>query len=104
MATRAGVDWPQFRGPRASGIAEGFKTPLRWSVPQKSNVGWKTPIPGLGHSSPVISGGRLFVATAISAKNNDVKVGLYGEIASVQDDATHEWRVYCLDKKSGKIL
>jgi outer membrane protein assembly factor BamB len=104
MANRAGVDWPQFRGPRASGIAEGFPAPTSWSVPEKKNIRWKTPVPGLSHSSPVIWDDRLFIATAISAKNNEVKVGLYGDIDSVKDDAVHEWWVYCLDKKTGKVL
>jgi outer membrane protein assembly factor BamB len=104
MPNRTGIDWPQFRGPRASGIAEGFKTPVSWSVPEKKGMAWKTPLPGLSHSSPVIWGDRLFVATAISGKDNNVKVGLYGDIASVEDSAQHEWRVYCLDKRSGKVL
>lgn len=104
MPARTGINWPQFRGPRASGIAEGFKTPVSWSVPEKKNVAWKTPLPGLSHSSPVIWGDQLFVATAISAKDNSVKVGLYGDIDSVKDDAIHEWRVYCVNKKTGKVL
>ena len=43
--------------------------------------------------------------TAISGKKDaGVKVGLYGDIESVTDDTAHEWRIYCLDKKTGKIL
>jgi outer membrane protein assembly factor BamB len=99
------VHWPTFRGLNASGTAEGFSTPTRWNVPAGDNVKWKTPIPGLGHSSPVIWGNRLFVTTSISGEANArLRVGLYGDIAPVQDDTSHRWLVYCLDKRTGKKL
>jgi outer membrane protein assembly factor BamB len=98
------VHWPTFRGPNASGIAEGFTTPTQWNVSAGENVKWKTPIPGLGHSSPVIWGNNLFITTAISQANNTIRVGLYGDIKSVEDDSPHKWVVYCLDKRTGKIL
>jgi outer membrane protein assembly factor BamB len=99
------VNWPSFRGPNASGIAQGFTPPITWSVEESKNILWKTPIPGLGLSSPIVWGDRLFVSTAIGEKRNqEIKPGLYGNIESVQDDTVHRWIVYCLDKKSGKIL
>ena len=99
------IHWPMFRGPNASGIAEGFATPTQWNVPAGENVKWKTPIPGLGHSSPIIWGNQLFITTAVSGqKDAKLRVGLYGDIASVQDDTSHRWMVYCLDKQTGKIL
>lgn len=101
MAT---INWPQFRGPGASGIAEGSKLPTTWNVEEKKNLLFKTPLPGLGHSSPIVWGEKVFVTAALSPKNNDLKVGLYGEIASVEDDSEHEWRIYCVHKRSGKIL
>jgi outer membrane protein assembly factor BamB len=104
-AAKKGADWPSFRGINASGIAEGFQTPTLWNVEEKKNVAWKTPIPGLGHSSPIVWGNRVFVTTAISGQEKpELKVGLYGDIASVQDNTPHNFKVYCLDKKSGKIL
>lgn len=104
-APAAGVNWPSFRGPNASGIAEGFTTPTRWNATTGENVKWKTPIPGLGHSSPVIWGNQVFITTAISGQTNPkLRVGLYGDIDSVQDDTSHKWIVYCLDKQTGKIL
>jgi outer membrane protein assembly factor BamB len=103
--TAPGIHWPTFRGPNASGAAEGFPTPTQWDVPAGDNIKWKTPIPGLGHSSPVIWGNRLFVTTAISAQTNPkLRVGLYGDITSVQDDTINKWIVYCLDKRTGKVL
>jgi outer membrane protein assembly factor BamB len=98
------VNWPSYRGPHASGIALGAP-PIRWDLESSLNVRWKTEIPGLGHSSPVIWGDRLFVTTAISGKTDPMlKVGLYGDIESVDDDTVHRWRIYCLDKSTGKIL
>jgi outer membrane protein assembly factor BamB len=102
---RPGIDWPQFRGIAATGIAEGPATPSVWNVAKGTNVLWKTPVPGLGLSSPVVWGNRLFVTTAISGrKDATLKPGLYGDIDSVPDDTSHEWRVYALDKKTGAIL
>ncbi|MBB6051217.1 PQQ-binding-like beta-propeller repeat protein [Armatimonas rosea] len=101
MAT---IHWPQFRGPGASGIAEGSKLPTVWNVEEKKNVLFKTPLPGLGHSSPIIWGDKVFVTTAVSPKNNNLKVGLYGDIEPVADDSEHQWQVHCLHKRTGKIL
>lgn len=101
---RPGVDWPQFRGIAAGGVADGASLPDKWSAADGTNVIWKTPIPGLGLSSPVVWGNDVFISTSISGKPDaNLKVGLYGDIASVQDDTVHEWRVYALDKKTGAI-
>jgi outer membrane protein assembly factor BamB len=103
-APRPGVDWPQFRGISASGIAEGHPTPTTWDVAAGRGVVWKTPVPGLGLSSPIVWGDLVCLTTSLSGKKDaDLKVGLYGDIEPVQDDSMHEWRVYCLDKKSGAV-
>ncbi|MDX1934420.1 MAG: PQQ-binding-like beta-propeller repeat protein [Capsulimonadales bacterium] len=100
-----GDHWPSFRGANASGVADGTPVASAWDVEAGRNVQWKTAIPGLGHSSPIVWGDRLFVTTAISgAAKPELKVGLYGDIAPVEDDTSHEFRVYCLNKKTGKIL
>ncbi|SVD87094.1 uncharacterized protein METZ01_LOCUS439948, partial [marine metagenome] len=99
------VNWPQFRGPGGSGVAEGFPTPTTWDVPASRNVKWKTTIPGLGHSCPTIWGDRVFVTSAISGRKEDsLKIGIYHEIAPVEKDGVHVWRLYCIDKASGEIL
>ena len=58
------TDWPSFRGLGGRGVAEGFALPEKWNADPKSgklsNVLWQTDVPGLGHSSPVIHGNRLF--------------------------------------------
>jgi outer membrane protein assembly factor BamB len=101
---RPGVDWPSFRGIRASGVADGFTTATEWNVPQGKGVLWKTPIGGLGHSSPIVWGDRVCVTTAISGKKNaGLRTGLYGDIDSVNDDTVHTWKLLCLDKKTGRV-
>lgn len=104
-APRPGVDWPQFRGISATGISEGAAVPSVWSIKDGRNVLWKAAIPGLGLSSPVVWGDHIFVSTAISGKSDaKVRPGLYGDIESVPDDTSHEWRVYCLNKKTGAVV
>ncbi len=103
--TEYSQQWPGFRGPWGRGYIEGAKTAVTWDVAGSKNIKWKTPIPGLGHSCPVIWGNNLFVTTAASLKSAEsLKVGLYGDIDMADDNAVHEFKVYCLDKQSGKIL
>ena len=102
---KAGVDWPSFRGIHGAGTAEGFTTATSWNVPEKKGVVWSVPVAGLGHSSPIIWGGRLCVTTAISGRTDaGLKPGLYGNIESVQDDTSHEWKLLCYDKTTGRTL
>ena len=99
------VNWPRFRGPGASGVAEGVASPTTWNVPESSNLKWKTPIPGLGHSCPIVWEDRLFLTTAISDKKLDsLKIGIYHEIAPVEKDGVHAWVLYCIDKWTGKVI
>ena len=63
-APRPGIDWPSFRGIHASGVAEGHPTLTTWDATKGEGLRWKTPIEGLGLSSPVIWGDRLCVTTA----------------------------------------
>jgi outer membrane protein assembly factor BamB len=103
-AAKPGIDWPQFRGIKADGIAEGVAMPATWSIAKGEGVAWKTPLPGLGLSSPVVWGNLVCMSTSISGmKDAGLKVGLYGDIKPVQDDTEHEWRVLCLDKKTGAV-
>lgn len=60
-------DWPSWRGPTGNGVAEGGQdVPTTWS--ETSNVLWKVPLPGRGHSSPTVVGERIFLATADEAR------------------------------------
>jgi outer membrane protein assembly factor BamB len=96
--------WPQFRGPQASGVADGQDPPLHWNGPESKNIRWKTRIPGLGHASPIVWGDLVFVVTSVSRDPNaTLRVGLYGDIAPVKDETKHSWELYCLDKQTGRI-
>jgi outer membrane protein assembly factor BamB len=98
-------NWPSFRGPHASGVAEGQFPPLTWDVATNHNVSWKTPIPGLGHSGPIIWEDRVYLTTAVSGDGKaEFRPGLYGDVDSLKEATEHSWRVYCLDKNSGKIV
>lgn len=99
------INWPGFRGLNADGTAEHYPTPVSWDIDKSINIKWKTAIPGLGHSSPVIWENRIFITTAVCDKAEpELKVGLYGDIESADDQIVHEWKVYCIDKNTGKIL
>jgi outer membrane protein assembly factor BamB len=98
-------NWPQFRGTSANGVAEGVTTPTTFDAAKSQNLQWKTPIPGLSHASPVVWGNKVFVVTAVSTNPNEEKrFGLFGDVAPVKDDPKHAWKVYALDKKTGKVL
>jgi outer membrane protein assembly factor BamB len=98
-------NWPQFRGHNASGIAAGQDLPLEWDVTTGTNILWKRPIPGLGHSSPVVWKDRVFVTTAVGeGKEAYLKVGRYGESPDNPEDYVHHYKVYCLDTKTGEII
>jgi outer membrane protein assembly factor BamB len=95
--------WPQFRGPGSTGVADDPALPDKWS--QTENVAWKTAIPGVGWSSPIIWGDRIFVTTVISSSDVEKpKKGLYfgGERKPPTDE--HRWVVYAVDFTTGKIV
>ena len=97
--------WPSFRGPQGCGFIDNTSAPVRWSLDSLKSVKWKTSIPGLGHSCPIIWNDYLFVTTAANKTNSEsLKVGLYGDIDEANDSIEHNFKVYCLDKNSGKII
>jgi outer membrane protein assembly factor BamB len=98
-------NWPSFRGPNASGVADGQPTPSKWDVASGENVLWKTPVPGMAVSSPVVWGDRVFVSTAVSSDASaGIKTGLYGDVKPSNDVSMHSWRLLALDKRTGKVL
>jgi outer membrane protein assembly factor BamB len=103
--------WPSFRGPDARGVDAAATPPLTWDVGAGTNVAWSTEIPGLGHSSPVVWDDRVFVTTAVilpgaggeAAAAADAVVNLR-DGASVPATSRHAWRLYCLDRATGRVL
>jgi outer membrane protein assembly factor BamB len=75
-------EWPGWRGPRGDGTSQEKGLPLTWSPSE--NICWKTPIPGKGHSSPIVWGDRVFVTTCLEGNGERV--------------------LLCLDRRDGKIL
>jgi outer membrane protein assembly factor BamB len=100
----AARNWPSFRGADGGGNGDGQGAVAEWDIATGKNIKWKTPIPGIANSSPIVWGDRIFATTAISATDKSFRTGLYGDVAPVNDLSQHEWKVYALDAKSGKIL
>jgi outer membrane protein assembly factor BamB len=96
--------WPQFRGPQAGGVDTNGVVPTRWDVASGENIRWRTSLPGLAHASPIIWNDRVYVITAVRPGTADLKVGLYGDIGSADDQGKHQWRLLALDKATGKII
>ena len=78
----AGEDWPGWRGPRADGTVADKGYPLKWS--DRDNVKWKLELPGVGHASPVVSKGKVFVTGCVEGTKTRV--------------------LYCADRTTGKLL
>lgn len=102
IATGYGADWPAFRGPAGTGIADDNDVPLHWSSDE--NIKWKSPLPGPGDSSPVVSGERVFVTCANKSGKRrglycfDRKNGeqLWSKIVEFDgEEPTHETNPYC---------
>lgn len=103
--TAPDTNWPGFRGPHASGVADGQKLPDTWDVAKNQNIAWTVEIPGLAHSSPIVWGDRIYVTSAISSRPDATfKPGLYGEGTASEDRTPHKWVVMALDRKSGKTI
>ena len=104
IGAESSVNWPQFRGPGALGVAEHPNLPDRWST--NENIAWKVEVPGRGWSSPIVWGQRVFVTTVVSeGEVEPAKKGLYfgGERKEVPK-AEHRWLVLCFDLQSGREL
>ena len=94
--------WPQFRGPHAGVVADDPALPETWS--ETDNVAWKTNIPGLGWSSPVVWDDHVILTSAVSSGQEKAPVpGLYDEHDHVEAAAPQRWVVYDVDFKSGRI-
>lgn len=97
-------NWPSFRGPNASGVAEGSNPPVTWDAEKAQNVLWRTAIPGLSHASPIVWGNNIFVITAISGDSKSSFQAKDRGIGLANDDVKHTWMIYAIDKRNGKVL
>jgi outer membrane protein assembly factor BamB len=98
-------NWPAFRGSNASGVGDAQGTVVEWDVNAGKNVLWKTPIPGLANSSPIVWGNRIYITTAISgAGDTTFQAGISGNIRSHGDVSEHTFKLYALDAANGNIV
>ena len=104
VASAQSSHWPQFRGPDARGIAPEANLPEQWSATE--NIAWKTDIRGRGWSSPVVWSDRVFLTTVVNlGESEDPKKGLYfGGNRPEPPEAVHQWKVFCLDLETGRVL
>ncbi len=98
------VHWPGFRGANASGVGDGVDTPVEWDLETGENVLWSSALEGLGNSSPVVWGDRVFVTTAVADAEQALRVGLTGDGTPVEESVEHSWRVIAFDKRTGVTL
>lgn len=92
-SSRCCADWPEFRGPLQNGMVANPELPIAWSAEpgQEKNIVWFAPVRGLGWSSPVIVGDRIYLT---SACNNDS--------TDTNSDGAQSLVLLCIDSKSGK--
>jgi len=97
--------WTGYRGNMSSGVLDNANLPDSFSNDKSVNIKWKITLSGLGLSSPVIWGDRLFITSAVSkSDNHGIKTGIYGEGMPVPDSSVHDWKVFCIDKFTGKTV
>ena len=93
--SRTGLEGRRYR---AAGL------PDRWSATE--NVAWKSDLPGRGWSSPIVWGNRVVLTTVVnSGTSEEPKKGLYfGGNRPTPPESVHQWKVMCLDLKTGQII
>ena len=102
-------NWPAFRGLNAEGVSDGAPLATTWDADPASEkpvgVLWRSPVPGLGHSSPVVWGDRIFICTAVPTGDEaELELEAGGKPTAADDSRQHSWVILCFDKKTGKEL
>ena len=97
-------DWPQWRGPLATGVAPHAQPPVHWS--ETNNVRWKIPLPGKGHATPIVSGDAVFLTVAVPA--GAPRKPVYDQAPGTHDNVPvtqrHQFMVLAVSRRDGKIL
>ena len=98
------VNWPGFRGENRSGVATAGDMPVDFDLASGAGVAWRSEVPGLGNSSPVVWGDRVFVTTAVAEGGSvPLKTGLTGAGDEVDEAVEHRWMVLAYDKATGEL-
>jgi outer membrane protein assembly factor BamB len=104
----AGTDrnWPAWRGPLSTGVAPHADPPLEWSESEGKNIRWRTPLPGRGHSTPIVWDDRVFVTAAVPC--GEALKPIYDQAPGSHDNVPvthrHEFVVLALNRRDGKVL
>ncbi|MEN3942680.1 PQQ-binding-like beta-propeller repeat protein [Prosthecobacter sp. SYSU 5D2] len=85
-------DWPEFRGPSSQGQTAVTGLPTEWNPDFKKNILWKAPVPGIGWSSPVVVGDRIYLTSAVAAGGTD------------KPEVDRSLRTLCLQAADGKVV
>ncbi len=70
--TASAENWPGWRGPRGDGTSSEKELPREWDGATGSNIAWKTPLAGTGHSSPIVWGDRVFLTSCVEEDEDRV--------------------------------
>ena len=101
----AADQWPRFRGPQAGLVADDPALPDTWS--ETENVVWKTDIPGLSWSSPIVWDDHVIITTAISSGKEAMPIpGLYDpgdDQGSLRSGSSTRWMVYDVSFETGRV-
>ena len=100
LAGAAQAEWPQWRGPFNTGMAEG-DAPLRWD--ERAGVKWSLEIPGRGHSTPVVAGNRLFLTTAVPTGRGTPPASAGRAGGGADAGLEHRFDVLAIDRDSGTV-
>ena len=122
-AASSDQNWPQWRGPRANGVAPKATPPLLWS--ETNNVRWKSKIPGHGDATPILWEDRIFIQTAIATgkksdspaatsdpaptteppgANSPERPRRGGGMRAQKPNEAYQFVLLCLDRRTGKTL
>jgi len=97
------VHWPGFRGANRDGIGDGVEPPVKFDLESGEGVAWRTELPGLGNSSPVVWGDTVYVTTAVAEGGSvPLRTGLTGAGDEIEENTEHRWLVLAYDKSNGK--
>ena len=96
--------WPNFRGPLATGVAPSANPPTEWS--ESDNIKWKTKIPGKSSSSPIVWGDRVFVTSAIPTSGQSTMAESPGRRRrrQMRVPTEHRFVIMCLSRTTGDVL
>lgn len=99
-------DWPQWRGPLATGVAPEANPPVSWS--ETSNVKWKLKLPGHGAGTPIIWKDRVYLQVAVPTQAADPATpaapGGAGVPRSIKPTQPYRFVLLCLDRNTGKTV